>query len=375
MKSYTWQQINNYRLKHQNLLDTKIDLPIPQIVSDSCGIQSQVFSAAQLAISIRTNNTTRSDIEKALWKDHTILKTWVHRGTIHLLSAEDLPLYVAARKFYDNRKWVKYFDYHGVNKKKYENYLQISKDILSDRPISREEFATRVSEEIKSPELKDLVLSKGWGTPLKPLAWKGTLAYGPGQGRNSTFINPRKYIKWKEFDPFEAMQEIVRRYLRTYGPSNPKLFTNWWYGGSGITQVRKVFDSIEDEVEIVDVDGWKGLVLKESIESIESEYSHSVKLLPLFDMYTIGLSRKDDLVPLLPQKYQKLVYRQQGWISAVVLVDGFIKGVWEYEVSKSDLHIKVKMFEEIDSKTVESIEGEVSRIGEFLNLETEISFR
>jgi hypothetical protein len=54
-----------------------------------------------------------------------------------------------------------------------------------------------------------------------------------------------------------------------------------------------------------------------------------VNLLPLFDAYVLGLGR--DLEPLLPKSYQRRVFRPQGWVSAVVLVDGVIRGVWEYK--------------------------------------------
>jgi hypothetical protein len=35
--------------------------------------------------------------------------------------------------------------------------------------------------------------------------------------------------------------------------------------------------------------------------------------------------------PILAETHKKRVYRAQGWISAVVLVDGHMAGIWEYD--------------------------------------------
>jgi hypothetical protein len=42
-----------------------------------------------------------------------------------------------------------------------------------------------------------------------------------------------------------------------------------------------------------------------------------------------------DLGPLLPQAYKGRVFRPQGWISVVVLVDGCMRGVWEHKIRRS----------------------------------------
>jgi len=69
---------------------------MPWVVSDVCGVQAQVLSAAALSLWARVNNTTIQDVEDALWKHWTLVKTWAMRGTLHLLSSEGLSTYIAA---------------------------------------------------------------------------------------------------------------------------------------------------------------------------------------------------------------------------------------------------------------------------------------
>ena len=66
------------------------------VVSRACGIQAQVLSAAELALSARIPDLRVADVRAALWEHRSLVKTYGPRGTIHLLAAADLPLYMAA---------------------------------------------------------------------------------------------------------------------------------------------------------------------------------------------------------------------------------------------------------------------------------------
>ncbi len=76
------------------------------------GIQAQVMSAAELALGARVDGLTPQDVQSALWQERTLVKTWAMRGTLHLLAAHELPLYVAARSMHADRNWLKYFTYY-----------------------------------------------------------------------------------------------------------------------------------------------------------------------------------------------------------------------------------------------------------------------
>ena len=113
--------------------------------------------------------------------------------------------------------------------------------------------------------------------------------------------------------------EIARRYLSAYGPATPDDFARWW--GLEASHAKKLFRSLGEEIETVDVEGWQAWALISTLGELKAfEASHSVRLIPQFDAYVVGISR--DCVPVLSQNYKARVYRPQGWISAVVLVDG-----------------------------------------------------
>ena len=61
-----------------------------------CGAHAQVITAAELSVGIRTSGTSLAEVRRALWDDATLVKAFGPRGTVHLLPADDLPLWTGA---------------------------------------------------------------------------------------------------------------------------------------------------------------------------------------------------------------------------------------------------------------------------------------
>lgn len=373
-KSLTWKQVNAWRLAQHYLAAPGKRKDLVKILAQLGGVQAQVMSAAELALAVRLDGLPPQQVQTALWRERSIVKTWAMRGTLHLVAASELPLYAAARSLQELRSLRTYFNYFGIAQKKVDAYLDAAPEILTAKPMTREEFAAKMAARLNTPKFLDALLYSGWGTPLKPLAWRGDLCFGPNRGQKVTFVNGRKWIgKWKRREPYAALQEVLRRYLRAYGPSRAVDFALWW--GFSLRQTRKLFDSLEDELLQVDVDGWRALALQTTIEAMQdSTTRNKVNLVPLFDMYVMALGRGAELEPHLPKRYHKRVYRPQGWISAAVLVDGVIQGIWEYQAQNTQTVIKVQMFTALMAEVRKGIEAEAERLGRFLNSKVELIY-
>ncbi|HYW43973.1 MAG TPA: crosslink repair DNA glycosylase YcaQ family protein [Bryobacteraceae bacterium] len=69
--------------------------------------------------------------------------------------------------------------------------------------------------------------------------------------------------------------------------------------------------------------------------------SRSVRLLPGFDPYVVAAPHTGHL---LPGDFGRRVYRPQGWISPVLLVNGRMEGTWRHEVKGSHVEGVIEPF-------------------------------
>src|SRR3954454_24911190 len=95
MSEVAWEAIVARRMR-RHYLDVPAAGSPADVVRAMCGAHAQVLSAAETSVALRLEQATRADIQRALWDDRTLVKTFGPRGTVHLLPADDLPLWMAA---------------------------------------------------------------------------------------------------------------------------------------------------------------------------------------------------------------------------------------------------------------------------------------
>ena len=360
-----WHQVHAWRLSQHGLSPRLNSQDVIQAVTSTGGIQAQVMSAAELALCTRVEGLSAEDIKSAIWQDRTLVKTWAMRATLHVLATCDLPLYAAALNFRDFRNWPAHFASYGLSPAQHVAFLSAVPQVAGREPMTREQLAIALEKRTGIAHLRDLILSSSWGTPLKQSAIRGDLCFGPKQGQNVTFVNPRAWIdEWPSIEPEQAVREIIRRYLRAYGPATAEDFARWCWDGGGKSEARQIFQSMKDELEEVDVEGWRAVALRTTIEPMQRlEPAETIHLLPLFDAYTIGTPRERE--QLFDGIYKRLIFRPQGWISAVILVNGSIQGVWQYTTQRSQTVVKVHLFCSPTALIQKGIEAEVDRLSDF----------
>src|ERR1700745_1849993 len=113
MLKLTWARVAAWRVRRQHLDRRAPAGKMRGGASRLCGLHAQVMSSAELTAWARVEGLKRGDIQRALWEDRTLVKTWAMRGTLHLLPAHELPLWHAAlstsRRYLRPALWRKYF--------------------------------------------------------------------------------------------------------------------------------------------------------------------------------------------------------------------------------------------------------------------------
>jgi hypothetical protein len=68
---------------------------------------------------------------------------------------------------------------------------------------------------------------------------------------------------------------------------------------------------------------------------------------------------------LLENKHYKRVYRNQGWISPVLLVNGVIAGTWSHKLQGSRLQVSVEPFTKLTRTTRDGVAQEAECMAGF----------
>ncbi|MGI5288263.1 winged helix DNA-binding domain-containing protein [Nonomuraea polychroma] len=329
----TWPQILAWRLHRQFV--SGADAPdVVTVARRLCGVQTQVASSAQLAVAVRSAEPDPDEIDRALWTDRTLAKTWIMRGTLHLVPADELAAYCAALgtlRFWEKGSWQRG---HGVTAAEIAAITEAVPQALADGargPLTREELVDAVVAVTGDAHLRE-ALTSGWGALLKPLSRLGELCYGPPREGKVTFTAPRAWIPgWPSEPPAfeEAGVRVVRSFLGAHGPATPEMFDTWLFGGVARKAVLKGWfrDLAPELTEVETDDGMTLLALTEHLDDLASiRPSTEVHLLPGFDQYILAAPRA--LAPLIPPPLKPKVSRQAGWISPVVVHEGRVAGVW-----------------------------------------------
>ena len=313
-----WPALLAWRMRRQQLAERAPAGEALGVVSRIAGLHAQVMASADAALRARVDGLPDDFLAQALWRDGTLVKTWAMRGTLHLLVSDELPTYVGAlsrlRPRHHQPVWQRAY---GVTREQADAMLAAIPKVLAREPLTRAELASAVARKAKEPALEEK-LSDGFGALLKPAAFAGDLVFAEGEGQRVRFTTPGVTPE----DGQEAAHRVVRTYLAAYGPAPREQFQRW-FGMQSPAEAGRWLNALGDEVEELE-QGW--MLAADAAEAAATEPAGAVRLLPAFDPYVVAAPRKEEAV--LAAAHRAEVYRQQGWLSPVLLVDGVIRGVW-----------------------------------------------
>jgi hypothetical protein len=361
----TWRQVVRWRLRRQLLVEPAADaLAVARRV---CGLHAQVASCTELIAGVRS--ATPPDLDTALWRDRSLVRTWAMRGTLHLLPADELDVWVGARADYESRRRFppSYEREHGVTGEQVHAITEAVGEVLGAEPLSRAELAAAITAQLGNPALAG-PLSTGWGAVLKPAASRGLLCSGPAVDGAVTFVNPAAWLgrPVRPLDAAAANREVLLRFLAANAPATAVDVARWW--GDQPAPARRWIRDHSDALTAVEVDGEAGFVVRaedaDELAAVPDAPAGDVVLLPGFDPWVIApRSHRERVVP--PDR-RATVSRTAGWISPVLVVDGAVAGVWEHERRGGELALTVRPFAPLPAPVREAVQAQAGRYAALL---------
>jgi hypothetical protein len=356
------------RLERALLRSASPDALPADVAAAMCGTHAQVMAAAELSIALRMARGTRSDVQTALWSEHSLIKTYGLRGTVHLFPARDLGMWTAVLAAIP-RRVGSYPEGVRLTADESRRIVAAMAAALADAELTADELEAEIVARVGSwaaERSMDAFQGKWprWRLALYDAVGQGVICFGANRGQRVTWTSVRRLIpSFPSVDRDEAVRWLVRRYLRAYGPSTPQWFARWLAAPKPWADAA--FASLGDELVEVDVEGTRTWLLTNDRQFTDTDPG-GVWLLPYFDAFAIAWQPRELLFP--GRAADRALTGGQAGPVPLLLVDGVVAGVWHQRKTAKNLTITVESFVGLSPSQRGELEAQAVRVGEISEL-------
>ena len=359
----SWSGVTARRMARHALTEPATDMGPADIARMLCGAHAQVLSAAELSIGRRIAGATCADVQRALWEDRTLVKTFGPRGTVHLLATADLPMWTGALSALPSSV-PRHPEPVRFTPEQADKVIAAIGDALADTELTVDELTEAVVDRTgpwAGERTMDAFQDKWprWRQLTSTAAHRGMLCFGANRGRNVTYTNPHRWLPgFRPDDGDAALRTLVTRYLYAYGPATPQHFAKWLS-----IPPRHAVD-LFDEMEPVELEGVPSWVMPGDTETPQQPH-RGIRLLPYFDAFVVAGRPRERLYPGAAAT-RALTPAGQAGNYPVLLVDGVVGGVWHQRRSGRKLAITVDPLHELTPTHRRQLDHEVELVAAVL---------
>jgi len=303
---------------------------VGDVVERLLAVQAQDPRGARLAVRARSRGLVAADVDRALDAGELVV-SWLHRGTLHLVRAEDFAWLHALTTPQLTTSNLTRLRQEGVAPHQAERAVVLVEKTLGEGPRTR-------------AELRDVLTAAGVpvaGQALVHLLFLATLrgvcVRGPMRGKEQAFVLARDWLpRPAEVERDGALAELGRRYLLGHAPADPADLAKW--AGIPLGDARRALAGAKAPRR-------------------RTAPVPAVKLLGPFDELLMGWASRD-----LVLGGRDDVVTRNGVFSPVLLVDGRTAGTWRLVRGR----VELQPFGSLPSGLKGALDAEVADVERFL---------
>lgn len=325
-------------------------------------------ATVHLSVATRGTGIGAEQVERALYDDRSLLRMLAMRRTMFVAPTELVPVLHAAcapeLATKQRRTYAQYLAKAGIGGDDPEGWLAAVADDTHRALLARgSATGAQLSKDV--PALRTRINTapeKSYSAPTTITTWvllllgtEGRIVRArPGGSWSSSQYSWAPVESWlpgpiDELDADTARIELVRRWLRTFGPA-PIGDIKWWTGWT-LGQVRKVLARLET-VE-VDLDGTTGLLLADDLDPVPTPPPWAA-LLPTLDPTPMGWQSRDWYLG----GHKDQLFDRNGNIGPSIWFDGRIVGGW---AQRKDGEIVTRLLADIGTEGRALVTAEAER--------------
>jgi hypothetical protein len=328
------------------------------------GLQAQYANSPYVALWSRLAKFSIVDLEKAIG-DRSVVKASAIRNTLHLVAAEDYPVFSVASGVARIANWRPSASRAGVNTA--ELHRRLLKFAHEPRTIA--ELEVDLETLASDASLAPFVPSGVRHVAFQMASAHGWLVHVPPSGMWDAFGKPG-YIDagvWLPDavrpEPDKALRTTVERFLGAYGPAADADIGRW-LGQPRLAPIRAAIDALGERIrrfrgpdgrELVDLDG---APLATGDEAAPGRF------LARWDSVILGYEARDRI---LPPGLAPAVIKKNADILATFTVDGFVAGTWSVASSGGSTNLEIKPATTVPKAARTELTDEADRLVRFID--------
>lgn len=325
----------------------------PEDVVRSLGaVQAQDYAHSLWALGLRTKNTKIADVEQAL-KDGKIIRTWLMRGTVHIILTEDITW---MRNLFSERILArltpKAWEFHAMTPELMDRAKDMIMQALGGKTVlTRKALIQRLADVGIPDDRQQSYFIFGY------LSQSGVICPGPPQGKDQTFTllddwATNQRILTRE----ESLAVLAERFFASHGPATVADFANW--SGLKVSDAKSGLATVQDKLKSLvhnNTEYWMAPQAKES---------NGLFLLPGYDEFLIGYKdRSASFEAYGPTP----ISTYNGMFYATIIEDGQVLGVWRRVIKSKVIDVILHPIVKLSQKQTAQIEIQIAAYAEFLD--------
>ena len=361
----TAEAIRGFRLRAHHL-DRR--LPAGELCAGAgaCGVQNSPPGAWETALFLRVEGAARETLRRALWEERVLLQAWSIRGVPLVFPAADMPVFLAPlaaeageEPWIYTRGITAALDFLGMDFDQLLPLVKAACGVLEEYTVVGKEELDRVLAErvrpLLPPEKRALWDAPSlYGRPdrqtmggaavsflLRPCSFSSLVVFGGREGTSPAFTAPRRWLGQLPPPRADGGRELVRRFLRCYGPSTAGCFQQWL--GSSPRQAKRLWQAVGEEMEPVETELGRRYALAQDIPELRAGGAAEDRLL-LLGPHDPYLDLRDRSLILADKGRCREVWQTVSNPGAVLRA-GRVIGVWRARAAGGKLELSASLWE------------------------------
>ena len=353
--------IPDVRLANQRISQTTFTDPA-EIVKWMGPMQGQDYTGAKWSVGLRLPQGTDAAVEQAI-SDKQIVRTWIMRGTLHLVAAADIrwmTSLVGPKLIAGNTRRYRQLELDAET-------LIRSNDILAN--------ALRDGARLSRTELVAIleqhgISTTGQRTPyiLQRASYDGLICQGTAPRSDPIYMALDTSFPAPTLKRDEAIAKLFERYIMSRGPATLPDFVQW--SGLLISEAKAALAGLSSQLKHETVEGktyWRSLKTPAVPDNAPTLY-----LLPGFDEYLLGYKDRRDV---LDPKYAKQVCPGgNGVFMPTIVSEGRVIGIWRRAFKKGSVVVTPMPFAPLTDEQHTAFATAAQGYADFLGMPMGLSF-